>query len=462
MTVVGSRGVGLPPWHDELPPDPFLAGGPPEPTGPEEVWSFDVDRWSALLGSEAVFDDLAALPDGQASAAYVAAVASLERLKAAAAAAQARVTERFDLAQRRLQRAAGVPRRRLGEGVASQVALARRESPVKGGRLLGSAQAWVREMPQTLTALSAGRLSEWRASLAVRETACLAVADRRAVDDEFARAVAERPGMGDRAVVSLLRRLVIERDAEAVRARSARAAEGRRVTCRPAEDGMVQLSALLPLAEGIATHAALSRVADEARAAGDGRTRGQVMADTLVERVTGRPAAEPADVHLDIVITDRALFGEDEEPAEVMGAGPVPAEWVRRMLERITDPQARVAVRRIFRGPGALLATETEGRLFTPVLQHLLRIRDQGCRTPWCDAPIRHGDHVVDHAAGGATSLENGQGLCEACNHAKQLPGWRAAVDPGPEHRVRLTTPTGHTYASRPPQGPGERVTPAR
>ena len=57
--------------------------------------------------------------------------------------------------------------------------------------------------------------------------------------------------------------------------------------------------------------------------------------------------------------------------------------------------------------------------------------------------------------AGGPTSAGNGQGLCEACNHTKQAPGWRAR----PGHRgagttVEVTTPTGHTYTSRPPPPP--------
>ncbi|ABG91945.1 conserved hypothetical protein [Rhodococcus jostii RHA1] len=44
------------------------------------------------------------------------------------------------------------------------------------------AQALVREMPHTLALLQTGRLNEWRATLLVRETACLSAADRAIVD----------------------------------------------------------------------------------------------------------------------------------------------------------------------------------------------------------------------------------------------------------------------------------------
>lgn len=447
--VVAEGPGGDPPWPEDL------FGDPPGPLRASEVDLPDVRQWVRWLGDPATFGAM----DGTAeevSARCIELITELERLKSAAAALQARVTERFDRAQREVQREAGVPADRLGEGISAQVALARHESPSKGGRFLGASQAWVREMPHTLEALAEGRLSEWRATLAVRETACLEVEDRAAVDEEFGRLLASRPAMGDRAVAAAVRRMAYERDAEAYVRRLEGAVKGRRVTCRPAPDGMTYVTALLPLQQGVGVYAALVQAADAARADGDERGRGQVMADTLVERITGRPADRPCDVHLDVLITDRSLFAEDDAAAEVDGVGPAPAGWVRRMLGSIEDPETRVQVRRLFREPDGLMATKTAGRFFTRGMQHLIRARDQHCRTPWCDAPIRHADHVVGHAEGGPTAMDNAQGLCERCNHTKQIAGWSASVEPGPDQVVRLTTPTGHTYASRPPRGPGE------
>ena len=81
---------------------------------------------------------------------------ALEELKSAAAAAQAVVTADFVASQRAQQQAAGVPERDLGTGIAAQVALARRESPHRGCRLVGRAAALVGEMPAT-RALPRGR-----------------------------------------------------------------------------------------------------------------------------------------------------------------------------------------------------------------------------------------------------------------------------------------------------------------
>src|SRR5689334_21284805 len=95
-------------------------------------------------------------------------IGELEALKAAACAAQARLALDLETSHRDLQRAAGVPEADLGRGVASQVGLARRESPAKARRLLGLAHAMT-ELPCTFTALAAGETSEWRAMLVARE-----------------------------------------------------------------------------------------------------------------------------------------------------------------------------------------------------------------------------------------------------------------------------------------------------
>ncbi|MGJ9404691.1 HNH endonuclease, partial [Arthrobacter sp. KK5.5] len=72
-----------------------------------------------------------------------------------------------------------------GDGIGHQIGLARRESPHQGTAHLALAKALVAEMPHTLAALETGALSEWRATVLVRETACLSVQDRAAVDEEL-------------------------------------------------------------------------------------------------------------------------------------------------------------------------------------------------------------------------------------------------------------------------------------
>ena len=235
-------------------------------------------------------------------------IAALERLKAAAAAGQARLAAALDEARRSAEAAAGVPAARRGRGVATEVALARRDSPARGGRHLGFAKALVHEMPHTLAALENGVLSEWRATLVVRESACLDVEDRARLDAELCADPAALEGLGDAALTAAAKAIAYRLDPHAVVDRAAKAASERTVTIRPAPDTMTYVTALLPVAQGVSVYAALKREADVCC---DGRSRGQVMADTLVERVTGRPADQAVPVTVNVVISDQALLGAE-------------------------------------------------------------------------------------------------------------------------------------------------------
>ncbi len=384
----------------------------------------------------------------------------LEELKGAVSAAQAREAVVFKASQLARQRAAGVPAGDVGKGISAQVALARRESPHRAARLMGLAEALVAEMPHTMAALSAGVVSEWRATIVVKETACLSRHDRGVVD---ARLAGRLGSLSDRQVFAEARRHAYELDPLSFVTRGRKAVADRRVSIRPAPDTMAVVSALLPAAQGVALFAALRRDADSKRAAGDARSRGQLMADTLVERVTGQSCADAVPVEVRLVMTDRALFGSDSTAARLDGYGPIPAATARSLI-RDLDPDTRAWLRRLVTDPvtGRLAGMDTRRRLFQGHHRRVIEVRDEICRTPWCGAPIRHGDHVVPVEDDGQTSEPNGQGLCEACNHTKQAPGWRSRPDPvgGAGESVQITTPTGHTYTSRPPPLPGALLRP--
>ena len=384
-------------------------------------------------------------------------IAELEHLKSAAAAAQARLIAAFDEKRRSAEAAAGVPAAKRGRGLASEVALARRDSPNRGGRHLGFARALVHEMPHTLAALEAGVLSEWRATLIVRESACLDVEDRRTLDAELCADVTTLEGLGDARITAEAKKLAYRLDPHAVVDRAVRAESERTVTIRPVPDAMVRVSVLLPMAKGVGMYATLHR---EAATCGDGRGRGQVMADTVYERVTGRPAEVPVPVAVNLVITDETLLAGDTEPARLAGYGPIPAAIARRLVAAAgTDRRSRATLRRLYKHPrsGALVAMESRARLFPKGLSRFIDVRDDTCRTPYCDAPIRHHDHATSHGRGGATNGVNGLGLCEACNYAKEAPGWTVTTtqDETGCHYAEFVTPTGARHHSKAPPLPG-------
>ncbi|MGD9620086.1 MAG: DUF222 domain-containing protein [Mycolicibacterium sp.] len=386
-------------------------------------------------------------------------VEECERLKCAAAAAQARATALWAMKRQTVEQAAGIRADKRGAGLASEVALARREAPHTGGRYLGFAKALIHEMPHTLAALDCGALSEYRATLIVRESACLSVEHRQSLDAELCADASRLAGWGNRRVEAEAKRIAARLDVTAVVERSAKAEKDRCVTVRPAPNTMVYFTVLLPVAQGVAMYAACKRAADTIF---DERSGGQVMADTAYERITGRSAAEPFSIELNLVMADTTLAGDDECPGWLDGYGPVPAGFVRKLTgDAIADAECKASLRRLYRHPqsGRLVAMESRSRTFPKGLATLLRRRDQTCRTPHCDAPIRHHDHAIPESRGGPTSALNGLGMCEACNYTKEAPGWIVRTsDADGGHTAEFRTPTGAVYRSIAPSLPGPPV----
>ncbi len=176
--------------------------------------------------------------------------------------------------------------------------------------------------------------------------------ERAQVDEQLAGRIET---MGDRELAGAAASLAARLDPASVARRRGKAEEERAVTIRPAPDTMTYVTALLPVAQGVAVHAALSREAASKRAAGDPRSQGQVMADTLVERLTGQASAAAVPAAVTVVLSDAALLtGADDDallaPA-VHGGGavtPIPAELARELvlasLTQTTQDQPEAAL----------------------------------------------------------------------------------------------------------------------
>lgn len=183
--------------------------------------------------------------------------------------------------------------------------------------------------------------------------------------------------MGDAVLAAAAKAIAYRLDPHAVVDRAARAAGDRTVTIRPAPDTMTYVTALLPVAQGVSVFAALMRAAG---ATCDGRSRGQVMADTMVERITGRPADQPVPVAVSVVLSDQALLGAENGPAVVAGYGSVPAPFARNLIAAaVTDSRSQAALCRLYSAPasGALVTMESRSRTFPKALAEFIGLRDQ-------------------------------------------------------------------------------------
>ena len=409
----------------------------------------------AQLSAATAGEPVGAVPDAE----RIDRIALLERLRAAASAAQAAEMVAFASSQVEQQRQE-VDYRRLGRGIADQIALACKISPSAGSRRLSLARAWRFDLPATFGALRRGEVNEWVATLVARETSHLDGQTRRRVDVELASH--RLAAMSPRQAAATARGLAYRADPQAAVDRVRVEESERRVSLRPAPDCMAILTAYLPAASGVAALAALQAAADTA-ASGETRTRGQLMADTLVERVTGQRRAVDVNIDVGVLVPVETLVDPaSARSAELGGYGPIPAQIARDLLTRSSG---RRLWRRLFTAPTGvgtservLIGTEPRRRRFEGLLADLILARDRHCRDPYCEAPIRHLDHVQRYADGGPTTFGNGRGVCARGNYVREMPGWQLRAThsglAGAPHQVVTITPTGHRYLSTAPQPP--------
>ncbi|MEO6019618.1 MAG: HNH endonuclease signature motif containing protein, partial [Knoellia sp.] len=345
---------------------------------------------------------------------------------------------------------------------------------------------------ETMAALTRGEISERRAMIMVRETACLSAEHRAQVDKCLAGKLAT---MGDKALAGAARRAGARLDAEALAKRNSRAVAARRMSVRAAPDGMAWLSILGPMKDVIGAHLAL--VAEEKRrrildpdlpaeqweaaaaaARADDRGKGAWLTDRALELLSGRAKDQPQPVEVSLVMTDKVLlpaaFGGKppaDDVAVIPGWGPIPGAEARAHLANLLDHPNDTAgqspsffwLRRLFTDPTGrdLVALDSQRRRFEGGLRRFLELRDPTCRVPWCDAPAVQSDHTQPVHEGGATDAANGEGLCQRHNLVKELDGWNFRVestglDGAGAHSVRITTPTGRVHESTAPPILGE------
>ena len=246
-------------------------------------------------------------------------VAELERLRNTAAATQARATHAL-----RESREATRPQDAV-RSVGSEVALARHQSPTLGDRFVGVARALVDEMPFTMQSLESGACSERHAEVMVQATSILTLEHRGEVDRRVGPLLGR---LGVRGAERAARRVAQELDVASVLKRMQDAVKSRRVTTRPAPDGMAYLTILGPMVEVVGAAAALRR-RGQSVVSGQcpeedpaGRGIGAVEADTALRLLSGRALGQVQPVEVHLVMTDRSLLGIGRPGPVGDGTGP--------------------------------------------------------------------------------------------------------------------------------------------
>ncbi len=156
--------------------------------------------------------------------------------------------------------------------------------------------------------------------------------------------------------------------------------------------------------------------------------------------------------HIEVLIPIGTLLGLDDNPCELTGYGPIPAEMARRIAEDGT-------LRRLLTDPatGVVLEASTTRHDPSPVVSETLLARHPVCAWPGCNRPSREcdRDHGTPFAVTGRTSLAGLAPFCEYHHVIKDTPRWGWKTENHPDGSVTLVAPTGHRYTTVPPaRGP--------
>ena len=373
----------------------------------------------------------------------------LQREKAALEAREQRLLARLDV----LDRVENPETRWTRESVSSIL----RCAPVTAQHKLTMAGVLVAELPATLDALEAGRLTPGHVrvvldAVTVLDPEATAALEARVLPQAESLSVAEFRKRCTRAVLTV--------DPDGAERRHDAALDQRRVEIHSAENGMADLYAHLSGDEAARIRQHLDACLETRRRAHPDDERGvdALRADVLVELCTGNPGDPGRTRPVEVVVAVSTLLGHDELPGEIDGE-PAAANLLRILAH---DPCAWWRPVLIDRD-GHLEAIGARRYRPSALLELTVKLHDRTCQFPGCRrrATRSETDHVIafDHdnpTAGGPTVLENLHTLCKRHHRLKHGTGWSVTRKDGVTHwrspEGRRYTKPAHQYLDPAPQ----------
>ena len=304
---------------------------------------------------------------------------------------------------------------------------------------IDTARVLTNHLPATCEALANGDISPSHATLIAREAS---EAIKRGISTEELirienKALAHAEFHTPSQVGRKMRTLFAQATPESFEECAVIARDTRSVRMYPESDGMATVIALLPIEDAQTVMLAVNSLiatwnakdSQHAQNAKDERSIDMKRADALAEicgdvlaRISDdyQPHRRPVSINLTMDLP--TALGLANNPAELAGYGPIPAQVARHLASDakwrkfVTDP-----------GTGNLLSFGRESYIPPQALVDFIAARDRICRFPGCSQPARVADidHVIPWEEGGETSAENLGLLCRRHHRMKTHNGWK-------------------------------------
>lgn len=338
------------------------------------------ERWSTYL-PDGLLGDILSVAEGGSSWDRLERIGGWEKVIAWAQASQIREIARYAVTAM-TDPAYGDDPEQMEASAVAEVGLMTRLAPRTAAARVVDAMALVERLPETLCALSEGRISLPAARAIAEGTSSLADEHLAEVQARvLARAGSQTPGQ----IRAATRRAVARADAEALRRRAAQAVRERHVKLIPEPDGMATVTAYLPAPDAVSVYGVLEECARRARGPEELRGMDALRADALVDLITDRfacpdPGARPSPEQ---ALAPASTTGEQADDASTARAG-----CDRAGCDRVgcdgEDPLT-----------GALLDySHTRYRPPPHLAEHLIA-RDQTCDFPSCRIPAHREPYPV-------------------------------------------------------------------
>ena len=394
-------------------------------------------------------------------------VVAIGRAMAALAAAQAVAIDAARVCSERELGGSAFSPALTRRSLVAELACALRIPASTAASLLESSRALVHDLPDTLSALAAGRIGYRHAVILVTETTGLSA-------EAASRLEREALPSADRLTASQFerktRRLRERIEPESITARHERSVADRAVRFDPARDGMGWLSAYLPSSDALGIYNQVTDRAIALQGPAEPRTLTQLRADVFRDLLLDPAGTDPAGTDpagTDPACTDPAgtggrlrglrpnlivtvpmltLLGVTEEPANLDGYGPIDPDTARDLAAKcpscvriLTHPET-----------GAVLSVGRDRYTVPASLRTMLQVRDGTCRHPGCSRAASRSDidHSLDWAFDGKTDHNNLAHLCPASHALKHEAGWKVGQASDGTGTLTWTTPTGHSYVT--------------